>query len=43
MVGLGDPVGLFQPWRFYDSNTVHHGVSKVKAAVALSSNVLNTY
>ena len=18
-VGLGDPVGLFQPWRFYDS------------------------
>ena len=19
MVGLGDPVGLFQPWRFYDS------------------------
>ena len=22
MVGLGDPVGLFQPWWFYDSMTL---------------------
>ena len=22
MVGLGDPVGLFQPWGFYDSISI---------------------
>ena len=29
MVGLGDPVGLFQPWRFYDSMKLRQGRFKL--------------
>ena len=30
MVGLGDPVGLFQPWWFYDSVILRHSIDTLE-------------
>ena len=43
MVGLGDPVGLFQPWQFYDSMTVTTKSKKSYIRILRNSNTEFVY